>query len=207
MGTLIAKYAKKQGGNPLSGAVSRGADGNLAINLDQAISALSQSGSFGVDNQREIEKMRGALGGTTSVDALRGYSSTYDTTTGGDADMNVTNTWAPIGSGDMDAGNQALKSAMEAFEIEERGRADAAGIAQQGRERAAITNMSAGIASAQRQNLNEAESAAYDGGEGGTPDIVEGSNLTEEGGTGEGGNENARRRRQSYGGAGLAMRI
>jgi hypothetical protein len=207
MGTLIARYAKKQGGNPLSGAVSRGADGNLSINLEQAINALSQQGSFGIDDGREIEKMRGALGNATSVDALRNYSSSYQTTTGGDRDENVTNTWSAVGRGDMDYSNQALNSAIEAFEIQERGQQDAANIAQQGRERAKVANMGAGIASAQRQSLAAAEGAAYDGGEGGTPDVVEGSNLDEGGDAGEGGNENARRRRQSYGGAGLAMRI
>lgn len=206
MGTLIAKYAKKQGSNPLSGAVSRGADGGLAINLDQAINALASSGSFGIDNDREIAKMRDSLGGSASVDALRNYSSSYATTSGGDADMATTNTWSPVGRGDMDYGAQALQSAIDAFEIQERGESDAANIAQAGRERAAVSNMGAGIATAQRQNLAVAEGAAEGGGDLAGADILEGSNVEDSGG-GDSGNENARRRRQSYGGAGLAMRI
>lgn len=204
MGTLITRHLQKRQTNPFAGAVGRNAEGALTFNLGQALKAIQETGSFGATNQQQIADMVSSLGENPTLEAARGYSRDYQGSTGGDADMAVTNKWSPFSGG---LGGDALKSAEEAFSIQEKGRADAAAISQEGREKAKISNMGTGIASAQRAALSAAEGAAYDGGEGGTPDVVEGSNLEEDGGGGDAGNANARRRRQSYGGAGLAMRI
>lgn len=204
MGVLIANSIRRNKANPFAGMVSRGADGAPVFDLARAASSLggADSARFGAP----IKELRAALGDTPTIDALRGYSREYEVSTGGDADERTTSVFAPFGG---DLGKQALDSTLQHFEITEKGQADAARIAQEGREKAAIANMGSGIASAQRRALGAAEQNAYDaagGQEGGVADVVEGSNIEEAGGE-EGGNDVARRKRQSYGGAGLAMRI
>lgn len=207
MGILITQAIKKNRSNPFAGMVSRGEDGSAVFDLAGAASAIR--GTNSAAHRDTVGAMLADLGDRPTVDAVRAYSRDVDgggySGSGESTTYAQPNTFSPFSN---DIGRQALDSALEAFEIREKGQADAARISQQGREKAAIANMGSGIASAQRRALGAAEQNAYDqqAQEGGVADVVEGSNVEEAGGE-EGGNDTARRKRQSFGGAGLAMRI
>lgn len=202
MGLLITN-ALKRGSNPYAGSITRGPDGSMSVDLGRVLS--STTGGDSAAFQPRIGAMTQALGNNPTVDALRNYQESYATTTGGDADEARTNVFQPTEG----FSGQALDDAIRAFGIEEQGRNEAAAITKAGREKTQQINMGQGIASAQRAAASASEAGAVEGTGGGdqAPDVLQGSNVEETGGDGGDSNDAARKRRQSYGGAGLAMRI
>jgi len=198
MGTNVSEYIKKRGSNPFAGAVSRNAEGALTVDLGRVLDTVGVAAT----NRQQVNDLTAALGrGPVSVDALRDYRATYRQTTGGDADMAYDSVWSPTGNRFAE---QALDSAIEAFNIRERGEQDAARIAQDGRDEARQSNFGAELATAQRRSLAASEDQAQ-AGSSATPDVVLDSGVEDGGEAATAGNGNTRRRRQAFSGAGLRI--
>lgn len=204
MGSLVSREITKRGRNPFQDAIGRDSSGALTVNLRQVIDSMApDDSSHGRMEQEPVNDLLGELGDNPTLDALQGYRRSYTGSTGGDASEDYTFEFKPY----RGLNRQAIEAATNAFGIKESGQQKANEIAQKGRERAKITNMGAGIASAQRQSLAAAEDAAGGTGEGGVPDVIQAGEAEGDGGGDDINNAAVRKRRASYGGAGLAMRI
>lgn len=199
MGTNVHTYLRKKGTNPFADAIGRSESGDLTVDVGRVINVLGEPSAANFDQVRDFTRTVGT--GQVRVDDLRNYGKDYASSTGGDADMAYTYTWRPPIHEGFE--KQAFNSAIEAFEIKEQGQAQAARIAQEGRDRARQTNFGAELSTANRQALSSSEDNAR-GQEGGTPDVVLSSDPGPDSGL-TGSNGNARRRRAQFSGAGLRI--
>jgi len=199
MGHTISHYVRYEGKNPLVDAISRNKTGELVIDVNRVIKALAP-GDLEYERQG-ITDLTKALGTQARLNDLRKYSKTYHRID--DYGYGYDIEWSPLGGKYTD---QALKSALEAFGIKEKGQQEAARIAQAGRDKARQANFGAELESINRRALAASEDNArnQESGASDAPDVVLSTDTDAEDAS-DGRDARARRRRAAFSGGGLRI--